>query len=88
MLLKPLDDVVGSTKDGRWPRRHCDSQSQRAVKRSETPTWTKPCATLCPLQVHQIVSLFSAYPIEVVVMATGGLLTAWRVASAIRLAPP
>jgi hypothetical protein len=37
MLLKPLDDVVGSTKEGGRPGRQLDSQSERSAKRSGTP---------------------------------------------------
>jgi hypothetical protein len=58
MLLKPLDDVVGSTKEARYAGRHLSSQSQRAAKRSWTPTMAEPCAALCSLQVYTTKALF------------------------------
>jgi hypothetical protein len=90
MLLKPICDVVGSTKDGRWPRRHRLSQSQRAVKRSGTPTQAAPCAALCPLQVYRVLALFWALPTEAV--DDGDRRTAGRVEGSechqIRIASP
>ena len=59
MLLKPLGDVVGSTKAGGQPRRYVESQSERAAKRSGTPTMVEPVAALCWLQVYKISPLFS-----------------------------
>jgi hypothetical protein len=60
MLLMPLAAVVGSTEEGRWPRRHGFSQSQRPAKRSETPTAAEPWAALCLLQVYRKQTLFWA----------------------------
>jgi hypothetical protein len=68
ILLKPLGVVVGSTKDAQRARRHPASQSQRAAKRSGTPTTAEPCAALCSLQVYKIPALFwEAFPPQVLV---------------------
>jgi hypothetical protein len=58
MLMKPLDDAVGSTKEGRFLGAISSSQSERPATRSGTPATAEPCAALCLLQVYKNLALF------------------------------